>query len=390
VELTSNSFLALLILLAVVVTGATIWLWPASGGNRLRTIVSRTVLLTSSQLSLALVLMVWANAYFFWYGTWGDLFGEQAKLPKATRLAHGQTIPGIPDPQSGIVTAQAPRAGFPPTKMAGGDVWSRKYAADPAKYGRLDNIRVPGAITGYDLQAYVLLPPEYFQPQYAHRRFPVAIMLTGYPGSTKSLVIRLGLPSWVSKLRAQLQPTIYVMMQPTVVPPRDTECTNVPGGPQAATYFAQDVPTTLSALYRTAPTKDGWGIMGDSTGGYCAAKLGMMYSDRFGSAVSMSGDFIALQDATTHDLYGGSKAVRQTNNLIWRLEHLPPPPLNLLITSSRNGEKSWPQAQQFIKLARPPLNLATSVLDTGGHNYSTWSRVFPTVLLWMSSHEKVD
>ena len=393
-ELTSGGLISLLILVATSALGATVWLWPRLGGLGKRTVLSRAGLLVGSQVTLAVVLVVWANSYFFWYGSWDDLFGVQSKLPKGAHITRGQYRGGFPSlpaaSLTGSVSAQVP-AGNLVNRVALG-LWSKERAKKPATYGLLQDIRIAGARTGYVQQAYVLLPPEYFQPRFAQRRFPVVLMLAGYPGTTKSLVVRLKLPEWVDKGRAahEVQPTIYVMMQPTVVPPRDTECTDVPAGPQVASYFAQDVPEALAAMYRTAETRAGWGIMGDSTGGYCAAKIAMTYSDRYGSAVNLGGHFHALKDTTTGDLWGGSQVIRDQNDLIWRLQHLPMPPINLLITSSKIGEKSYPQAVQFLSLARSPLTTDQIILESGGHNFETWGRVFPSVLKWMSQHQQVQ
>ena len=42
-----------------------------------------------------------------------------------------------------------------------------------------------------------------------------------------------------------MQPMILVMLRPTVAPPRDTECVDVPGGPQTETFFAEDLPQAV-------------------------------------------------------------------------------------------------------------------------------------------------
>ena len=47
---------------------------------------------------------------------------------------------------------------------------------------------------------------------------------------------------------------------------------------QAETFFAQDIPTAASEAYRVAAQPSGWALMGDSTGGYCAAKLAILQS----------------------------------------------------------------------------------------------------------------
>ena len=53
---------------------------------------------------------------------------------------------------------------------------------------------------------------------------------------------------------------VLVMMSPSVAPPRDTECTDVPAGPQALTFLAADVPEAMAASYRVQPR--GWGAIG--------------------------------------------------------------------------------------------------------------------------------
>ena len=85
---------------------------------------------------------------------------------------------------------------------------------------------------------------------------------------------------------------VLVMMRPSVTFPRDTECTDVPAGPQALTFFAQDVPMAISKAYRVQP--NGWGTIGDSTGGYCSTKITMLYPAIFHAAVSLSGYYYTL------------------------------------------------------------------------------------------------
>jgi Putative esterase len=375
VELTSTGLISLLFLAAVGVTGATVWLWPRFAARGIWPVLSRLGLLLGSQLTLTLAMVAAINSYFLFYGSWGELLGTQHENAQIKHSdGAGAVSPANPLGRSlsGLVDSQ--------------------HRKDPAKYGQLESISIPGVRTGFVQHAYVLLPPEYFQPRFQKRTFPVALMITGYPGSTKSLVTRLKLPDFVRKGVAahKLTPTIYVMITPTVSPPRDTECTDVPAGPKVATYFGQDVPEALAGSYRVAPNRNGWGIMGDSTGGYCAAKIAMMFSDRYSAAVNMSGHFHAIKDLTTGDLWGGSPTLRNENDLIWRIQHMPPPPISLLITSAEKGERSYPQAKQFISLVRPPMRLDTLILKSGGHNYQTYGEVFPSVLEWMSQHLRAD
>ena len=87
------------------------------------------------------------------------------------------------------------------------------------------------------------------------------MVLTGYPGTAEALFKKLRYPEIAAGEVAagQAQPMILVMMRPTVAPPRDTECTDVPGGPQTETFFAKDLRTALAARYRVGTGRDGLG-----------------------------------------------------------------------------------------------------------------------------------
>ena len=179
---------------------------------------------------------------------------------------------------------------------------------------------------------------------------------------------------------------VLVMLRPTVVPPRDTECTDVPAGPQVETFLAQDVPVAIRDALRVRPV--GWGAIGDSTGGYCAVKIAMMHSDVFSAAVALAGYYHTLQDSTTGDLWGGSRVLRSLNDLEWRLQHQTPPPVSLLLTISRqaHGKNGYTDTRRFLALARPPLHVDSLVVNRGGHNYAAWDGELPRAISWLSAH----
>ncbi|MCW2941430.1 MAG: putative esterase [Actinomycetia bacterium] len=364
-ELTSGSLTALLCAIALGLWAGTVWAWPRLAGRSVRNVLSRVGLLAAGQLGVVLALLVAVNAHFVFYSGWDDLLGANGG---AAAIKHrlGQ---GGPQPPSLAVVGHEP-------------------TANPAKDGQTDHIQILGQGTGLTSEAYVVLPAQYFQPQFAARRFPVVVMLTGYPGNPRGLVRAMHFPALVriGEASGKVQPAIYVLMTPTLVSQRDTECTDVPGGPQVESFFAADLPQAISSGYRTATSRNGWAIMGDSTGGYCATKIAMRHYDRYSAAVNLSGYFDALQDITTGDLYGGSKTVRQENDLLWRAQNLPQPPINLLVTSCRTGEVTYPQAAKFLSLVRQPLQADSLILDSGGHNFRTFKRMVPPALEWLSSH----
>jgi S-formylglutathione hydrolase FrmB len=175
------------------------------------------------------------------------------------------------------------------------------------------------------------------------------------------------------------------MMSPMIVPGRDTECANVAnGGPRAQDFWAQDVPAAVEQTYRVSQDAGGWGLVGDSTGGYCALKIAMMNSDRFSAAASLSGYYDALQDSTTGDLYGADPVFRQQNDLLWRIKNLSSPPISALLTTSRTGESNYGPTLDFVAHAKSPMRISTLIRAVGGHNFNTWNAEVPAALQWLS------
>ncbi|MBW8483963.1 alpha/beta hydrolase [Actinomadura parmotrematis] len=367
VGLTGSWFIGTLFLLVLALGTVTVARWPRLGGRGVRPVLARTGLLAAVQAAALLAVLTAVNAHFEFYAGWDDLFGTNAAPGRIQRAeARAGHVPAV---AALSIHRLAPPGGA---------------GRDPRKAGALEELRFTGASTGLPADGYVLLPPEYFQPAYAARRFPVVVALTGYPGHPSALLRVMHLPDLVrqGERSGRVPPAVYVMMRPTLAPPRDTECTDVPGGPQVASFFGEDVPLAVQAHYRVATDRAGWGIMGDSTGGYCAAKVAMTHPASYTAAASLSGYFTTIKDMTTGDLYGGSRGLRDENDLLWRERHLPPPPVSLLVASCRIGEQTFAQSQRFVAGARPPMRTDSLFLESGGHNFRTFRRMVPATLEW--------
>ncbi|WP_406295702.1 alpha/beta hydrolase-fold protein [Embleya sp. NBC_00888] len=373
VGLTSLKLIILLGVVAFAAAAAAVYFWPKLSRQGVLPILGRVGILLSTQVLVMATVAVIGNRYFVFYTTWDDLLGHTGKPV----VNFGTNGPGdVPKlvKENGTETIDVPQG------------------KNPQAAGQITQVDVAGRRSGLGTPALVYLPPQYFQAQYKDRRFPVVVVLTGYPGNERNLVTRLELPKFAANEIAagRVQPTIYVMMKPSVGVARDTECTDVPGGPQVGMFFSQDLPEAISQAYRVAPGPRGWGMLGDSTGGYCAAKLAMLHSDRIGAGVALSADYGAPMDGDTGDLYGGSKAYRNQHDLMWRLKNMPMPPVSLLLTSSESGEPNLADTKEFQRLAKPPLKVDTLLLPTGGHNFKTWQAVLPDALRWMSKQQNTD
>jgi S-formylglutathione hydrolase FrmB len=385
----SGAFQVLMIGVAVAGLAAVVWAWPRAGGRGGRSVAGRLGLLAGSQVLVVAACLVVLNGYFGFVSTWSQVLGTDrapvsgpgpsasARAPRQPSLLVNRTEPG-PDPRGRLLTAAA---------RAGRETGARTRPG-PAVTGRLLQVSMTGPRTGITVHGdYVYLPPQYYQRAYARDEFPVVLALTGYPGSAWTLAARLGLPAQAARLVAagRLPPAVYVLMGSGPALPRDTECTNIPAGPQVETFFAQDVPELIEAHFRVQTGAAGWSALGYSTGGYCAAKLAMFNPYQFRLAVSVAGYYVALRDDTTGNLYGGSLGYRHENDLDWRLRNLPAPPVSLLVTSSRVGEDSYPGTLAFLKLVRPPMRAYSLILPAGGHNYGTWTRELPQCLAWLGA-----
>jgi len=62
---------------------------------------------------------------------------------------------------------------------------------------------------------------------------------------------------------------------------------------------------------------------------------------------------------------------------------VPAPPVSLLVTSSRIGEKTYPGTMAFLRLIHPPMQGYSLLLAQGGHNFGTWQRELPQSLAWL-------
>jgi S-formylglutathione hydrolase FrmB len=376
VGLTSGSLLGLLVLVAVALIAGTIWGWPRLAGAGVRAYFARIGMFVGAQVTLLAVFLLAVNNYFLFYASWSDLLGTNHQ-PVQIQMNNAK-----------VAVAEPKGHGQPLARQTTSFV--KKGKLDPARDGQIEQVQIQGERTGLTTQAYVFLPPQYFQKPFAKRHFPVLYDFTGFPGLPEQLITRLKTPATAAKEMnaGRVQPMVIVMMRPSPnsVMPKDTECTDVPSGPQVLSFYTQDVAESIMSTYRVATGFHGWGAMGDSTGGYCAVKLAMKDSDRFTAAVSMAGYSYPRQDWQTGDLYGGSKDVKNDNSLIWRLQHLPPPPISILVTTSPDGEKDFGEQRKFLQEVRPPMTSDRILVPGGGHNPNTWRRVLPSALRWMSAH----
>jgi enterochelin esterase-like enzyme len=392
--LTSGSFGTFMFVLAAAGVVLVVVFWPRAGRQRALHMLIRVLMVGASQLLVIAAFLVYLNSYFGFYGSWSQLLGSGTapvvRAVKSTGLvqssltvtgAEAAPAPGVPIPKTATEI---------PVADGHGDLGGRAGGGDQAlaQTGELLEVNITGQHSGIAVfNDFVYLPPQYFQPAYAHSRFPVLLALSGYPGSSWSIVSRLKLPGEQESLvhAGRIRPTVIVMMNSAVAMPRDTECTNIPAGLQVETFFAEDVPAAIEHSFRVQSGPGSWAALGYSTGGFCAVKLAMLNPHQFSLAVSLAGYYQALEDHTTGDLYGNNIGYQDENSPDWRLQHLPAPPISVLVASSKIGERTYGGTLHFVTLVKPPMQVYTLYLGQGGHNFGTWGRELPQSLIWLNA-----
>jgi len=382
-ELTSSALVYSLIALAAVSLAATLWFWPRLARQRPLPLLGRLALLTVTQVAVLAVLLLSVNNSYGFYTSWNDLLHPggaplvlassdrpKGAAPDADKLVQ-------PTTEGGLETA---RDLLPQGK--------------PEEVGRVDSVKVTGTESGLSDQVFVYLPPEYFIPRYARERFPVLLAIGGYPGPSLHLVEGLRVPQTAAELQraGRMAPTVIVMARPTVAPPRNTECVDVPGGPRTETWFAKDLPNAMRSAYRVSRSAGSWGVMGYSTGGSCALRLGMRFPGSFETAAGLHADYTVPNDRWTDgDLFRGDAGAAAQSDLGWRLKNLPAPRMAMLLVSTRT-EENFAATEQLLATARqvsaahPEFQVDSVYLPDGGHSFETWRRELPATLEWLSDH----
>jgi S-formylglutathione hydrolase FrmB len=163
----------------------------------------------------------------------------------------------------------------------------------------------------------------------------------------------------------------------------DPDCSNIPGGPQVATWLATDVRGLVESSFRVSADRDGWGLMGYSEGGLCASKLALQYSDEYSAAVSISGD-----DHPDGDLLKPGTAAYNENDPLWLLKHRPPVDVSLLLAGTRQDSDIAQEAAAMAAAAHNPTTVETLISARGGHNMGVWKSVEPQSFDWLSQRLK--
>jgi enterochelin esterase-like enzyme len=356
--LLDGSLLTLSVLLAIAAPIGCLLLWNRLRGPDVLRYAGRLGLIAVCQVTALLLAGLLVNHSFQLYASWNDLLGSNAVGGEVQSADAGGT------PVGGRL---APHPVVNKIKFG--------YTSDSQSY----SATFTGQASGVRALVRVWLPPEYTHSAYANARFPVIELFPGYPGtpSTWFNAMQAGKKLREAMRRGEAKPYILVAPTITVQPGRDTECTDIPKGPKVATWLTKDIRQAMTENFRALPGADSWATMGYSTGGYCAAKLAEQYPTMFRAGVSLAGYFAPSSPDITRD-----PELAKANNAVDLLSTRPP--ISLLLAGTGQDADTASLITVMTKAARPPTQVFTYVVPTGGHNVQVWQQMLPKSYEWIS------
>ncbi|MCC9306943.1 esterase family protein [Kitasatospora sp. RB6PN24] len=318
------------------------------------------------QLTAIAVVFTWVNDDNQLYGSWADLLGT---------TSHVRAVP-VPPKDNGLAGDQA--TGAPKV------IQSFHAPSSDAVPRDVKETDLKGRLSGVDGEVLVWTPPQYDDPAYKDKDFPVVELLAGYPGSTSTWYGATGMnvTQQLAPLMKSGQITPFILVTPRVnlLQHADTGCADVPGKVNAETWLARDVPQMVLDNFRTTASPDQWAVAGYSAGAHCAARLALGHPDRFRAAIAMSGYNDPMQESDS--LTAKDPKLRETSNPLYLLTHAATPPNVSLWVSGRKGD-GLEDATALQQAAKPPTTV-TPFETTGAHLMSTWRPLVVPSFKWLS------
>ncbi|MFJ7911049.1 alpha/beta hydrolase [Kitasatospora sp. NPDC096204] len=246
--------------------------------------------------------------------------------------------------------------------------------------------KVTGAKSGVTGQVWVWLPPEYNDPKFAKTGFPVLTLFAGGQSNGYNTWTDNQLPIQEEneRLVKEGKSHPFIMVMPVQNFNGDEknalDCSDIPGQPKMGTWMAEDIPDFVRANFRTVKGRDGWGVMGASTGGFCSAKLALQYPQVYKAAVPIDGYFIP-----DSGLWKGHDAERAANNpdvLVAQGKA----EVSMLVTAGGANPYETKVVKSWVAKAAAPVKIEYYEQPGGKHLTSDFKKMIPDTLVWLTAH----
>lgn len=315
--------------------------------------------------------------------------GNAAKAGEGTRAGSPSATGGGTASAPGSTSAAPPTSTAPakPSKvlMPTGPSASFSKARDTAA-GQIIMTTLNGPKSGVSGKVWVWLPPEYNDPKYAKTGFPVLTLYAGGQSAGYNTWTDNQLP--IQEVNAELvkagkaHPFIMIMPVQNLdsSEAKALECSDIPGQPKMGTWMAQDIPDFVRANFRTVKGRDGWGLMGASTGAFCSAKLALQYPDTFKAAVPIDGYF-----NPDSPLWKGHDAERLANSPDV-LVGAGKADVRMLATAGGANAYEMKLVKAWVAKAAGPLKVEYYEQPGGKHLTTDFKKMIPDTLQWLTKN----
>ncbi|MBD0745508.1 esterase family protein [Streptomyces sp. CBMA152] len=363
-SLTGTPFLAAAFIVAVLAVLVPLFVWGRVGGPVVVRGAVRLVMVMVAQTSAIVAVFVAVNDQYGLYDNWGDLLGTESHVTAAPDLGADGT--------GGRNIADSPRVRQTFTPVTD----------DPDIGPDLRRTHLKGELSGAEGEVYVWLPPQYDDPAYKNKDFPVVELLAGYPGSARDWWGNLDVQTQLRPMTENGEATPFILVSPrtTLLPGQDTGCVNVPGVVNADTWLSVDVRKMVTDNFRAQKSSAGWAVAGFSAGAHCAAKLALEHPDRFRAGIGFSG--YNDPGAEPSSVAAHDTRLRRETNPLWIIAHAKTPPLTSLYLTGEPAD-GYNDGLALQRAAKAPTSV-TAVRTTGGHRVTSWKPLVPQAFRWLS------
>lgn len=244
-------------------------------------------------------------------------------------------------------------------------------------------------------RTWVYLPAGYSDPANAHRRYPVAYLLHGYPGSSYDWfgAGRLATSAALLQRQGLLRPMILIAPDISGGHGRDTECLDSSvGGPRIETFLTRTVVATVDRRYRTLADRSERVLGGVSAGAFCALNLGLRHQQEFGVLLGLLPYGDPGRNADQIMFHGDPRLVRlnSPDEYVTTLP-MPAPPAVFLAANLGDREVDATVGDLGRELAARGLPVGVRVDPAGlGHTWKEARREVPYALAFASAHLAPD
>lgn len=262
---------------------------------------------------------------------------------------------------------------------------TQKFEPLKVGVGKYQVTTLKGAASGVSMKVYVWLPPQYDDPAFADKRFPVLLTYPGGTGHNYTQWTGFGQPELLASggPNKDITPFVMVETQLQLNGKLETECTDLAGHPKIGTFMDTDVPNMLKENFRVLPERTAWGLAGASSGGYCAIKHLMHNPTKFAAGAALSGYF-----QIDSRLAAGKTAEAKATSPLAMAKAGVLPDVKFLAMSGNKGASerlTIKRNKEFKAAVKPPLEVEVYE-GKGGHTWSAFKSMMPTMFAWLSKN----